>query len=370
MQKYDCIVIGGGFFGSYISLLLKNKYKNILLLEQEDDILLRASINNQARVHNGYHYPRSISTAVSSARHFKRFCNDFSFAIKNDFEKYYAIARIGSKTNAIQFYRFFKQFNIEIELAQNYIKSFFDDSLISDVFCVREYAFNANVLREIMQDRLHNAKIQILFNTKAIKIYETKNGIILQVESNGQIEKIESKLVFNCTYSGINTLLQNSNLPLLPLKHEVTEMSLVSMPNTLKNISITIMDGSFFSLMPYPSKGELYTLSHVRYTPHYSWEDRVKFHNPYNILKNFKSNPMSNFPLMIADAKRYMPILKDCIYMDSIYEIKTLQTKNEIDDGRPILFAKDHGIKGFSNIMGGKIDNIYEIIDLLYNEFL
>ena len=82
LDKYDCIIIGGGFFGAYIALQLKEKYNSILVLEQESDLLLHASLNNQARVHNGYHYPRSLSTAVSSSRHFKTFCNEFKSAIK------------------------------------------------------------------------------------------------------------------------------------------------------------------------------------------------------------------------------------------------------------------------------------------------
>ncbi len=73
-NKYDCIIIGGGFFGAYIALYLKQKFQSILILEQEKDLLTHASINNQARVHNGYHYPRSLSTAISSSRHFHTFC--------------------------------------------------------------------------------------------------------------------------------------------------------------------------------------------------------------------------------------------------------------------------------------------------------
>lgn len=72
---------------------------------------------------------------------------------------------------------------------------------------------------------------------------------------------------------------------------------------------------------------------------------------------------------MKADARRYMPILESLEYLDSLYEIKALQIQNEIDDGRPIIFAKDYGLKGFCTIMGGKIDNIYEIAELLTMEF-
>ncbi|BDB66385.1 hypothetical protein Hc94105_0577 [Helicobacter cinaedi] len=460
LDKYDCIIIGGGFFGAYIALQLKEKYNSILVLEQESDLLLHASLNNQARVHNGYHYPRSLSTAISSRRHFKTFCNEFKTAIKNDFAKYYAIANIGSKTSSTQFYRLFKQFDIFIESVPNHIKAMFNKKLVNDVFLTREYAFDAAILREILKERLESKNIEIATNTQAVCVREDRCGLYVEIqgysaciaisadskakesqadsgnaesmsldsntsnapaevswsdfsgfgakgegsllkandralseqsaksaqETMRETQKLHAPLILNCTYAGINHLLQNSHLPPLPLKFEMTEMALVNVPVSLQDISVTIMDGAFFSLMPYPSK-DCYTLSHVRYTPHFAWRDfslesKLKAYNlqdsnnpptqatnPYTILQVFTQNATSNFPLMKADARRYMPILESLEYLDSLYEIKTLQIQNEIDDGRPIIFAKDYGLKGFCTIMGGKIDNIYEIAELLTMEF-
>jgi L-2-hydroxyglutarate oxidase LhgO len=42
-KKYDCIVIGGGFFGSTLGLFLKEYFDDVVVLEQEIDILQRAS---------------------------------------------------------------------------------------------------------------------------------------------------------------------------------------------------------------------------------------------------------------------------------------------------------------------------------------
>ncbi|MDA8059788.1 MAG: FAD-dependent oxidoreductase, partial [Nitrospiraceae bacterium] len=62
---YDAIVIGGGFYGATIAHYLKTqrKFKKVALIERGQGLLLRASYNNQARVHNGYHYPRNFTTA-------------------------------------------------------------------------------------------------------------------------------------------------------------------------------------------------------------------------------------------------------------------------------------------------------------------
>jgi hypothetical protein len=68
---------------------------------------------------------------------------------------------------------------------------------------------------------------------------------------------------------------------------------------------------------------------------------------------------------MVRDAARYMPILKECRHVDSIWEVKTVLPQSEVDDSRPILFKKDQGIKNLTCILGGKIDNVYDIPDEL-----
>ena len=358
-NKYHCIIIGGGFFGSTLGLFLKEYFDDVVVLEQENDILQRASYVNQARVHMGYHYPRSLVTAFRSLANFPRFIMDFEKAIKNDFDKYYAIAKVGSKVNAKQFYEIYKKMGAPITKHTSHTKALFNDKLIDEVFKVKEFAFDAKILKEIVLEKYEESGCELRLNTKVNRVEQSAGSINVHLEND---ETLNAKFVFNCTYSGLNTVLENSHLPLLNLKHEITEMSLIELPDELKNFSITVMDGPYFSIMPFPSRG-LNTLSHVRYTPHGSWIDKEKYNNGYEILKEYEKK--SNFRYMIYDAKRYIPLLEDAVYKDSIFEVKTVQVKNETDDGRPILFTKDYEMKNFSNIMGGKIDNIYEILDTI-----
>jgi hypothetical protein len=44
--------------------------------------------------------------------------------------------------------------------------------------------------------------------------------------------------------------------------------------------------------------------------------------------------------------------------------------KNELDDGRPILFERHAAIPGCYSILGGKLDNIYDIYARLDAETL
>jgi hypothetical protein len=46
-------------------------------------------------------------------------------------------------------------------------------------------------------------------------------------------------------------------------------------------------------------------------------------------------------------------------YLDSIYEVKTILSDREIDDGRPVVY-KEHSDQ-FVSILGSKIDSIYDL---------
>ncbi len=359
-ERYDAIIIGGGFYGCCLALCLSHSAARVLIVEKEHDLLLRASFANQARVHNGYHYPRSFITALRSRVNFPRFVLDFRDCIDDSFEKIYAIARHNSKVNAFQFRRFCQRIGVPIKLASRPIKQLFNEQLIEAVFSVEEFAFDADRLRAMLKERLQAAQVEFLFNISVQQVASGRSEeIVLQLD-NG--ERLIGGQVFNCTYSQINTLLHHSGLPLLAFKHEVAELGLIDVPEPLKKLGITVMDGPFFSTMPFPAR-RLHSLSHVRYTPRDSWQDLDAYRDAHSYFEQLAKRPNALF--MLKDAQRYLPLLGEARYIESLFEVKTVLMQNEIDDGRPILFRKDYGLKNFSIIMGGKIDNIYDILQAL-----
>ena len=42
--------------------------------------------------------------------------------------------------------------------------------------------------------------------------------------------------------------------------------------------------------------------------------------------------------------------------------MKTVLPSSEADDSRPILFRRDDTVPNLTSIMGGKIDNIYDVL--------
>ncbi len=361
-NEIDAVVIGGGFYGACIALLMSEYFDKVLIIEKEQDLLQRASMINQARVHTGFHYPRSIITAFRSLINFPRFVLDFRKAIVDDFVKLYAIARCGSKVSAHRFLKMYKMMLAPIEVAPQSFQRLFNKEMIEEVFLVKEVAFDAVKLKDIVREKLEEVSVKILLGTEVERVEESADTGRLRVIIANSNDYFESRHVFNCSYSQINKLLKNSGLPLLPLKHEITEMALVQVPEEIRGIGITVMDGPFFSIMPYPPR-KLHSLSHVRYTPHYSWSDLACFVDGHALLR--KQQIQTNYPHMIRDAKRYMPILEGTDYVDSLFEIKTVLVRNEIDDGRPILYRPNYGHNNLSVVMGSKIDNIYDILGMM-----
>jgi glycine/D-amino acid oxidase-like deaminating enzyme len=360
----DAVVVGGGFFGCSLALLLRARGLRPIVIEREEGLLQRASYHNQARVHHGYHYPRSLMTAVRSRVNYPRFCEDYADCIVGTHEKYYAVGRVLGKVSAAQFELFMKRVGAPLKPAPKEVRRRFHPEWIEAVWCAEEVAFDAARLREMVRVRLGRAGIPVFLGMEAEAVERSPSGNELRVRVRGgdRIFQVRTPWLFNCTYSGLNRLRVRSGLAPLALKHECTEMALIEPPESLRHWAVTVMCGPFFSLMPFPDR-KLCTLSHVRHTPHFAWEDGaaggVATRDPYEVLA--QSPKESAGTLMLRDAARFLPELAGARQMDSLWEIKTLLPQSELDDGRPILFEADSEVPGLVSILGGKIDNIYDL---------
>ena len=361
----DAVIIGGGFYGAAIAIYLAKQrgLKGIVLIERESALLTRASYNNQARVHNGYHYPRSFTTAYRSRINLPRFVRDWPEAVKQDFTKLYAIARRNSKVTAKQFVRFCKEIGAKIEPADQSLRQLFEPHLIEEVFLVEEYAFDSGKLASWAESELRECGVEVRVETRVTTISKGANALKVTMHRVGGGDEIEidSRYVFNCTYSGLNQFTGDFPGTRTSLKQEITEMALMQAPATLKGLGITVMDGPFFSMMPFPARG-LHTLSHVRYTPHMHWNDK-RCIDPYQKLDDYERATRAD--RMVRDVSRYLPAIQDAKYVDSLFEVKAILVKNEGDDGRPILFEKHPELPGCYSVLGGKIDNIYDVLEKL-----
>ena len=363
-SQYDIVVIGGGFYGVYIAEYLAKKGKKILLCEKEQDLMIRASFANQARVHNGYHYPRSVLTALRSRVSFPRFNQEFKDCIDDSFDMYYMVGNLLSKVTAQQFQRFCQRIGSPYEPASVDIVNMTNPKYVEAVFRTTEYAFDAIKLKDEMAGRIAHYGVDIQLNTQVKSVKQVANGLLVTLSNaDNETLTVGASQVFNCTYSNLNSINNASNIDIVPLKHEMTEICLVKVPDAVKGKAFTLMCGPFFSLMPFPST-EHYSFSHVRYTPHYHWHDQTD-QVPFNSKPLLAGERKSAWHKMHKDAARYMPVLSECEYVSSLWEVKTVLPRSSKGDSRPILFKKNYGLQGFHCVMGGKIDNVYDAVDTI-----
>ena len=161
--QYDKIIIGAGLYGLYAALYCGKKGQKILIIECDSAPFKRATYINQARVHQGYHYPRSISTAKKSAGYFERFNKDYGFCINKEFQKVYATSEKYSWTSGRQFVEFCKAANIPCE--ELHPERFFKKGMCDGAFLTREYTYDAMILRDYFLEQLKRPLYNFQTNT-------------------------------------------------------------------------------------------------------------------------------------------------------------------------------------------------------------
>lgn len=353
-------IVGGGFFGLYVAKLLAERGREVVVLERNNDFMQEASYYNQARVHRGYHYPRSLTTGLSCQENYIRFKRDYNECIFDSFNSIYAISKQNSKVTAYQFEEFCKRINAPIQRLN--VKNIFAEDQVEQAFRVEECCFDSNKLKKKILFDLEKLNVELRLRSLVNKIIKQNSSFLLSIENQSNIEVDDFYL---CCYADPNALLARSGLPSIGFKQQIAEICLVDVPQELNGSSVTLMDGPFFSLMPFPAEN-CHSLSHVRFTPHKFWDldgERAGDLDLSNEIRNQKF--ASNFSAMKCDASRFVPILKHLKLKRSFYMVKTLLPRSYINDGRPILFLKNHGYEGAHIVVGAKIENIFDLESLI-----
>ncbi len=351
----DVVVIGAGFYGAVIAADLAERGHDVVLVDREDRLLARASTLNQARVHGGYHYPRSVATGLGSRRNYRRFVEEFADAVVSPRTALYAVARTGSWTTAGQFEGFCRRIGAPCRRADDQWRRLFSRPLVAEVFEVEEALFDAQAVAATLEQRLARAGVDVRLRTEVRGIEHDGDGVSLLTADGSPLR---AAAAVNCTYSELNDLTGDETP--IALQHEWTEIAICRPPEPLRDVAVTLVDGPFFSLLPFPPAGPgASTLSHVRYTPHAQWGLGAADAAP--TCPEVPSR--SRFGSMLRDAQRYLPALAGTTLERSAFEIKTVPARREGDDGRPIVFrAARAGDPPVASVLGSKLDLVYDVL--------
>ena len=295
-MTYDKIILGAGLYGLYAAQKCGAAGQRVLVLERDPAPFMRATYINQARVHMGYHYPRSYSTAIKSAHYFERFCNDYGFCLHTEFDQVYATSAHFSWTNAAEFRRFCAAAGIRCDDVAP--ERYFNPGLCDGAFLTTEYTY------------------------------------------------------------------------------EKCEIILCTVDKSLKNTGITVMDGPFFSLMPFGRTG-LHSLTSVTFTPHETSYDSVatfpcqqecggvcKPGSLYN-CNECPAKPQSAWPYMSQLARKYLKEEYGFAYHSSLFSMKPILKASEIDDSRPTVVRVMNDEPKLVSVLSGKINTVYDLDEVL-----
>lgn len=371
-MKYDKIIIGAGIYGLYSALYCGKKNEKVLVLEKDEEAFSRATYINQARVHMGYHYPRSYSTAIKSAGYFERFNKDYGFSILEDFDQIYATSTNFSWTNAEQFKKFCKDANIMCEELST--SKYFKENMCDGCFLTKEYTYDAMILKDyFLKEIAKHSNVEIKYNVHINTIEKKENVYEIFTDTK---ELYSSGFVLNTTYAGVNQILEKLGYEKFKIKYELCEIILCSVPEKFKNVGITVMDGPFFSIMPFGKTG-YHSLTSVTFTPHKTSYNELPIFECQKKSKGYCNNkdlgncnkciakPESAWPYMYNLARKYLKDEFEIKYEKSLFSIKPILMASEIDDSRPTVIKKFSENPTFVSVLSGKINTVYDLDEVL-----
>jgi glycine/D-amino acid oxidase-like deaminating enzyme len=361
-EVYDYLIIGAGFFGVRLALFFAKHDKKVLIVDKEKSALTQASAINQSRIHNGYHYPRSLATGRASHSNYDRFLSEFADCAYGNFKHLYAVAKRRSKVTSYQFEQFCRQVDVPLQPLDKNRNTLFNWDTIENAYLVEEKAINLKKLQSKMAKAIEcSNNITFVPNAEVDQIKVVED----QLQASCGSKTFTANNLFNVTYAGLNNIIKLLDKKALALKYELAEICLVKLPQDLTPYGFTVMDGSFFSCIPFPAQG-CYSLTHVQYTPHKYWQSTEVTEDPYKVLKH--DSKESNFIFMKNASSRYVPAIYDAQYQRSLYTIKAVLIRNEEDDARPILYYKHSEQPLIASVLGAKLDCIYELEATLEKE--
>ena len=368
----DRLIIGAGLYGLYAALFCAKQGESVCVIERDDEPFKRATYINQARVHMGYHYPRSISTAVKSAGYYNRFHEDYNFCIHSTFNQVYATSAQFSWTNATEFEKFCKDAGIMCEPVET--GRYFNDGVCDGAYLTEEDTYDAHILRDYFVSELSKFEKVTIKYSEAVTAIEKKENCFEVKTSKG--ETYCSEFVLNATYASVNQVLNMLSYDNFGIKYELCEIILCEVSDNLKGTGITVMDGPFFSIMPFGKTG-LHSLTSVTFTPHmachkdlpeFDCQKRCNgFCRPESLgnCNDCIAKPESAWPYMSSLARKYLKDNYGFEYKGSLFSMKPILRSTEIDDSRPTVVKKFSEGPTFVSVLSGKINTVYDLDEVL-----
>ena len=329
-------VVGGGIFGVTAAAKLSRAGFDVSLFEQNRDLLQAASGINQYRLHRGYHYPRSDSTAASSRDSEASFIREFGSAIIKGTRHFYCIARDESLTTPKQFLDFCDDNGLQYqEVKLPIVRRDMVDLSVE----VQESLFDPVRLRRLCWDMVNATGVHVHLGTRA---------------SATTLHEFDFSVV--ATYAANNNMLEDFPSSQEDYQFEICEKPVVQLPGSFNGLSTVILDGPFMCVDPFGHSGN-FVLGNVVHAIHHTNIGRSpEVDEGFRSLLNrgiVKNPPVTNFRQFVESGACFMPELAHAEHLGSMFTIRTVLPFREATDERPTLVRKAGD--GVYSLFSGKV---------------
>jgi len=335
-------IVGAGWYGLHLAKVLKENGFGVRVFEKNKNILEEASILNQSRLHQGFHYPRSALTRTQSMEGYQRFLIEYPTLSSPIEENYYLIPKHVSLVDYDTFCLIMNSSGLDFsELNKNSI-DFINLLKIEGAIKCDERILNSKLTREYFQ-KLLSENISLGHKIQSIPL----NDYFFRIDNQN------FDFLVDATWGSLENLNND-------YYYEATILFYIKCLND-KFPCITLVDGNFWSIYATETTG-IYTLSSVKNTPLNAFNNKQ---DAYKFLLNLTTKEIDRKKdLMTREVIDYFPkFLEFFNFLSPQLSIKT--KKNSLAADRSVSVIKS-GNK-FS-IISGKIDNIFIVSDFILNE--
>jgi hypothetical protein len=313
-------VVGGGIFGATAAVELLRDGHRVDLYERHKGLLCGASRANQARLHHGYHYPRSPHTAVAARAGAVEFAARYPSVIRGSARHYYAAAE-DSPTAAAAFVEFCER--LDLPLAGQRPPMLIGRA-VQGCWRVPEAFIDIPALRALLHVELRGARVHL--------------GTT--VDPDG----LDHDVVVEATYGQPWAT---------PLRYETCETVLIKLGPHFAGISLVVLDGAYCSLDPVPGT-DLHMLYDVTHSVHHASDKPVA---PTQLARLLDKGPVftreSAVDSMLQTLRRYVRGVGMPEYRGSYFTIRAVLPDVDQTDERPTLVTVDDRT---IRVLSGKID--------------
>lgn len=227
-------VLGAGWYGCHLGLALKEQGHAVEIHESTTDIFLGASGSNPARLHEGFHYPRSRVTRAFCQDHKARFLAKYGKLTRAVPINVYAIAATES---LVDFGTYLQILGSEVDLIPIYDPAEFGLKNVEGAVLTGERHLVIREAREYFKAALGES-------------------LRLNTPLKGALDSSEWDWTIDCTFCALSDLDVD--------RYEPCVTGILYGPI---DRAVTIMDGPFPSLYPWDEDHNLSSITSAKYTP-------------------------------------------------------------------------------------------------------